>query len=156
MKESMHYAQFPELSIEQKPAQLQLKTVQKGLQFGWGSIFTFVVMALSFDMPYGFGRGSVLLWFMLLAAPGATALFIWKWPTWQESPMLFRRSVILNGLALSWATYLSLVVFQIAWNLDAELFIVIIAFIGLLLGSALLFVAKRLHNQIVQEGDLFP
>jgi hypothetical protein len=157
MKDSFASTQSEPLAVEQLANQLQhLKTIEKGLLLGWGSILTFIITALSTDVANGFGRSSALLWLMLLFAPGIGALFIWKWPTWQEVPAYQRRSVILSGLALSWATYLSLILFLSVWNSASIGFITVCSGIGVVLGLALLFAAKRLHKEVIEDGEFFP
>lgn len=157
MKESQYFEQSHQFSPDQLGSLYgNLKTVRDALLLGWGSILTFAILAFSSREPYFDNIGGVFLWLMLLIGPGVGALVIWKWYAWQQIPLQDRRGVILNGLLLSWATYLSFVGFHLAWNFDDTGFIGIITFIGFILGLLLFILAKRLHKPETEDGELFP
>lgn len=164
MKESLYYEPQTELSTEQttKGKASQFETLNKAFLLGWGSILTYVIVIFGtvdpyrFDMVGSFVSGAIILWLLLLFVPGLCALTIWKWPPYQQIPLINRRSVILQGLALSWVTYLSFIVFLLAWSPNDTAFISGAVFIGLGLGLVLFFVARRLYFSTQEQEDLFP
>lgn len=160
MKESIYYEPLATQATEQTSQPFAL--LQKGLLLGWGSIGTYVIMIFAtvdpyrFDMVGNFARGAMLLWMILLFAPAFCATLVWQWPSYQQIPLIEKRNVILQGLALSWVTYLSFVLFRLAWNLYDKEFNGIISFLGLGLGLGLLFIAKRLYRSDPDLEELFP
>lgn len=164
MKESFYYEQLTNRSTEQvtESKAHQFETLHKAFLFGWGSILTFVIMIFAiidpyrFDMVGNFVWGAIILWLLLLFIPGLCAILVWQWPPYQQIPMVNRRGIILQGLALSWVTYLSFVLFQLAWNIDDTGFIGIITFLGIGLGLGLFFIARRLYLSDNEQEELFP
>jgi len=157
MKQNMVFTDFS-IDDEQSAASLaNLQKIQHGLLMGLGAVLTYFIMALSVADPFFDNLAPVFLWLMLLFAPAAAGLVVYKFPAWKAIPLTLRKQVILNAFSLSVLTLSTTVVFSFQWHPYEAGFWVISALATLVYGAGVIWLAFRLQRQIEEErGELFP
>ncbi|GJM41365.1 MAG: hypothetical protein DHS20C20_16470 [Ardenticatenaceae bacterium] len=148
-----------ELNVQADTSVVTLDKVQRYLLVGLGSILTYAVLTLGSSDPFfdAAAFGTVFLWLMLLFAPAAMGIVLYKFPSWQNVPLALRKNVILQSFGLSVLTMATTILFFLKWDPYQAGNWLFCTFITVCYGAIILRLHFRLARRVEDEkGELFP
>ena len=145
---------------DDEPSAASLANLQKihySLFVGLGAVAAYIFIAIGVPDPFFENLVPVYLWLLLLLAPAAAGLVIYKFPSWQAIPLALRRRVILHAFSLSALTLSTTVLFSFQWHPYEAGHWLVSAVATLFYGAGILRLSFRLHREIeADRGELFP